>query len=44
MIETWLEDLPHGITLSCRACGQPDRPVLLFLLGQGVDAGRFAGI
>lgn len=33
MIETWLEDLPHGITLSCRACGQPDRPVLLFLHG-----------
>ena len=33
MIETWQQDLPHGITLSCRACGQPDRPVLLFLHG-----------
>jgi pimeloyl-ACP methyl ester carboxylesterase len=33
MIETWQQNLPHGITLSCRACGQPDRPVLLFLHG-----------
>lgn len=33
MIETWLEDLPHGITLSCRASGQAGRPVLLFLHG-----------
>lgn len=33
MIETWLQDLPHGITLSCRACGAHDRPVLLFLHG-----------
>jgi pimeloyl-ACP methyl ester carboxylesterase len=32
-IQTWQQDLPHGITLSCRACGQPDRPVLLFLHG-----------
>jgi len=33
MIETFQQALPHGITLSCRACGQPDRPVLLFLHG-----------
>lgn len=25
--------LPHGITLSCRCAGEPDRPVLLFLHG-----------
>ena len=33
MIETWQQHLPHGITLSCRAYGQPGRPVLLFLHG-----------
>jgi pimeloyl-ACP methyl ester carboxylesterase len=32
-IQTWQQDLPHGITLSCRACGQTGRPVLLFLHG-----------
>ena len=33
MIETFQQDLPHGITLSCRAAGQLGRPVLLFLHG-----------
>ena len=33
MIETFQQALPHGITLSCRAAGQPGRPVLLFLHG-----------
>jgi pimeloyl-ACP methyl ester carboxylesterase len=33
MIETYLQPLPHGITLSCRATGSPGRPVLIFLHG-----------
>jgi pimeloyl-ACP methyl ester carboxylesterase len=33
LIETFLQPLPHGITLSCRAAGIPGRPVLMFLHG-----------
>ena len=33
MISTYLQPLPHGITLSCRASGAAGRPVLLFLHG-----------
>ena len=33
MIETWQQNLPHGITLSCRTCGERGRPVLLFMHG-----------
>ena len=33
MIQTHLQALPHGITLSCRTAGEHGRPVLLFLHG-----------
>jgi pimeloyl-ACP methyl ester carboxylesterase len=33
MIETYQQPLPHGITLSCRACGPRDAPVLVFVHG-----------
>ena len=33
MIETFQQVLPHDITLSCRASGDPGRPVLMFLHG-----------
>jgi len=33
MIETFQAELPHGIKLSCRACGPQDAPVLMFLHG-----------
>ena len=32
-IRCWQQALPHGISLSCRACGEPGRPTLLFLHG-----------
>lgn len=33
MIDTSLQTLPHGITLSCRTAGAKGRPVLMFLHG-----------
>ncbi|MHB1199857.1 MAG: alpha/beta fold hydrolase [Polaromonas sp.] len=33
MIETSMQALPHGITLSCRSAGARGRPVLMFLHG-----------
>lgn len=33
MVETYLQTLPNGTTLSCRASGQRGRPVLLFVHG-----------
>jgi len=33
MVETFQRELPNGITLSCRAAGQPGRPLMLFLHG-----------
>jgi len=33
MIETWLQTLPSGIQLSCRAAGKKGQPVLMFLHG-----------
>ena len=33
MIETWQQDLPQGIQLSCRAAGAKGQPVLMFLHG-----------
>lgn len=33
MIETSLQTLPHGVTLSCRSAGTKGRPVLMFLHG-----------
>ena len=33
MIDTFDAELPHGITLRCRAAGPPGAPVLLFLHG-----------
>ena len=33
MIQTFQVALPHGITLSCRASGAADAPLLIFLHG-----------
>ena len=33
MINQYVQDLPHGITLSCRSAGKKGRPVLVFLHG-----------
>ncbi len=33
MIDTFVQALSHGISLSCRASGQRGRPVLMFLHG-----------
>ena len=33
MIETFEAELPHGITLNCRATGRPGAPLLMFLHG-----------
>ena len=33
MIETFQRELPHGITLSCRATGERGRPLMVFLHG-----------
>ncbi len=33
MIEEYVVELGHGVALSCRACGRPGAPVLVFLHG-----------
>ncbi|MES2425279.1 MAG: alpha/beta hydrolase [Pseudomonadota bacterium] len=33
MVTTWLQPLPHGTTLSCRAAGERGNPLLVFLHG-----------
>ena len=33
MMDTWLQPLPHGITLCCRGWGRRGRPLLMFLHG-----------